>query len=150
MNSQPCSESVSLFISGFPATRIDRDNVRPIDPGVWPRTTDELNISGIEGSTWVEITLDQARGTCDILKLLHPACLPLILPGYLKWLWDVQEADAMMLPLFRLLAHLERDIFSPQQRESISSLLKRVIDQNREQLTDEETRWINMAMANVS
>jgi len=96
----------------------------------------------------VEITLDQARGTWDMLELLHPACLPLILPGYLKWLWDVQEADAMMLPLLKLLAHLERDIFSPQQLESISMFLKQVIDQNREQLTDEETRWLYLAMGN--
>lgn len=115
--------------------------MQPKDPTDRRRVYDEIGIAEIEGLTWVEISAKQARGTWDLLELISPTSLPIILPGYLKWLWEVEEADGMVsaLPKFLIRAlDTQPDAFTQEQLKSLCSFAVAVLRHTGHLLTDDE------------
>jgi len=125
----------------FPLVTVSHKNVRAKDPRNTQRIKDELQASNIEGRTWIEITVTQARASWDILELIQPSSLPIIFPGYLQWLWNDSEADVMMhgLPL-QLLHTLNQPTqpYNRQQIEGLVSFLQSVLDRARPTLERKE------------
>lgn len=132
---------VSILREVFPPTAIDSSALQAREPiGKW-RIEDEISIGGIEGHTWMDFSSRQARGTWDILELLEHKCLPVILPGYLQWLQDFEEADVMVSALPALLLESLRrkpSPFSSEQLGGISKFFASALDQTQKSLTQED------------
>jgi hypothetical protein len=107
----------------FPLVPIRGGALRARRAGYVQRIKDEITLSGVEGLTWIDISCMQARGTWDVLELLAPESLPLILPGYLQWLYDPEEGDTMVHVLPNLVVAALNDcpaVFSPEQLNGLS------------------------------
>lgn len=129
------------FGDAFPEITIATNTLQCPDQRDANRLADEIRISEIEGHTWKEITLEQARATWDILELVSPTDLPAILPGYLQWLWDSKEADAMVSALPNLLIQVlnsNSNIFNFEQLEVLSRFMSTILDNNRIGYLEEE------------
>ncbi len=96
-------QAFAALTTAFPLTAIVSSNLRMRDLRDADRVETELRVSRIEGRTWLEISLEQARGTWDMLPLLSGESLLQLYPGYLKWLWNVEEADVLISAVPRLL-----------------------------------------------
>jgi hypothetical protein len=108
----------------FPLVPIRGGALRARTPGYAQRIEDEITVSGIEGLTWIGISCLQARGTWDVLELLAPEFLPVILPGYLQWLYDPEEGDVMVTALPTLVVATLKDspaAFTPGQLDGLSN-----------------------------
>lgn len=87
--------TLSVLEVAFPVVPILCGSFESIDPQNHVKVLDELEIAGICGSHWTEISLDQARSTWDVLFYISPKFLTCLLPGYLQWLWDPNNADVL-------------------------------------------------------
>lgn len=138
-----CSESlaVSLLRDAFPPKLIRAETLWAKESKHAWRIEDEIKISGIEGLTWIEITAPQARGTWDILEYVAPDCWPTLLPGYLKWLWNVEAADVMVSAISSLLIekfHQKSHGFQLEQLECIGRFFSAALNHTRQLLSDED------------
>lgn len=135
------SSVTSILLEAFPTKAILPQDLHALDSNNNQRVEDEIKISGIEGLTWIEISSSQARGTLDVLGMLAPDLIPTILPGYLQWLWDREEADIMSLALPKfVLSLLGRypHLFDLSQLLSISRFISTALDHTQHSLSEEE------------
>jgi len=137
-----------LLIAAFPATEISVNTLTPKDERHRHRISDELQIAKLEGLTWVDISVRQARGTWDVLELLAPSSLPIIFPGYLQWLWQAEEADVMVMGLPKFLIQAidtKPDVFTREQLTSLAGFMAAALRQTRHQLSLAEVRLYKRA-----
>jgi hypothetical protein len=109
----------------FPTHAFGGASLRLNDESQRTRLACELGVAGIDQVDFMEVSLQTARGTVDILELLHPQELPIVLPGYLKWLVDIDSADILINQTSTILAsslEKEQGLFSLQQLQALYSL----------------------------
>lgn len=110
----------------FPPIRIELEGLKTLRlEDAW-RLADELECAEMIGLTWIDITSSQARATVDVLKIITHASLPVLLPGYLKFVSDVSLADNLVVEVPRLLeetAAKDPCCFDARQREALVDVL---------------------------
>lgn len=104
--SDPHAAAVSILMAAFPNKTIDVNQLKVRYPVNADRVELELHIAGILGHTWRDIDALQARSTCDILDFLEVESVMDLIPGYLQWLWDADEADILVSALPFLIIRL--------------------------------------------
>jgi len=139
----------SLLIAAFPATEISVSTLTPKEERHRRRISVELQVAKLEGLTWVDVSAQQARGTWDVLELLAPSSLPIIFPGYLKWLWQAEEADVMVMGLQNFLIQAidtKPDVFTREQLKSLAGFMAAALRHTRHQLALAEVRLYKRAL----
>jgi hypothetical protein len=105
--------------------------------GYW-RVEDELRGSKLLGITWSDIDAAQARGSWDVLEFLEPAPMMILLPGYLQWLWEPEEASEMLSALPHILLRTDRSSLTESQRLGIARLFSAVLAHTADILDNED------------
>lgn len=145
----------AILEGAFPLARFNCMEIRCLDARDVQRVADELSVAGLCDQTWHNVTSGVARGTWDVLALMEPCSMSILLPGYLRWLYDLDEADVLVhgLPM-TLLRILEAPLhsigstqFTPDQLVALQVFFASVIQETAMHLQPEEVETYRKAIS---